>query len=353
MPVKRKNRKGQTEWFGRVVLPNGNRVERRCRTKREALAWEGMTLARNQDINTIDTDCITMATFIERYMDHVLARGLADKTYNEKRRCFRLMFKDINPALPVVDIKYGAVEAFLDKFACNVSGHRANKFRQHIVRAYNWGIRALGLPEPNPWRIERYKEVKRPRRVPTIEEFWKVYDQATEEQQRLLLVFLHTAGRRNEVFNLKKDDVDFEHGRLRQWTKKRTGGLEPDWLPMTDELTQTLKRQRLANPFQEYFFVNPETRLPWTEHGRLMPRLCEKAEVEPFGFHGIRHLSASILDSKGFPLATIQAVLRHKSSHTTARYLHSLKGAKIELGQAFSRNTLERQAIGAAEKTGR
>jgi integrase len=173
---------------------------------------------------------------------------------------------------------------------------------------------------------------------------------ATESEQRLLLTFLHTAGRRNEIFSLKKDDVDFENGRIRLWTRKRMGGLEADWLPMTEELEEVLREQRLETPFHEHFFVNPETGLPWTEHGRLLPRLCKKAGIEPFGYHSIRHLSASILDDKGFPLSTIQAILRHKSSHTTARYLHSLRGAKVEIGEAFRRERKESRVVSLQEK---
>lgn len=337
MPVKRKDRNGKIVIYGRVRTPGEKTKEKSCKTWKEALEWEKLVKATRQDINLIATDSLTMETLIELHLDQVLARGLSEKTYNEKRKCFRQLFMDIKPNTPVVQVKYGAIEAHLNKLAIKVSGHRANKYRQHIVRAYNWGIRALGLPEPNPWRVERYKEIKRPRRMPTIEEFWQVYDAATEREKRLLLTFLHTAGRRNEVFSIKKDDVDFENGRIRLWTKKRMGGLEPDWLPMTEELEEVLKEQRLEAPFNENVFVNPDTGLPWAEHGRLLPRLCKKAGVEPFGYHAIRHLSASILDDKGFPLSAIQAILRHKSSHTTARYLHSLRGAKVELGEAFSR----------------
>ena len=55
-----------------------------------------------------------------------------------------------------------------------------------------------------------------------------------------------------------------------------------------------------------------------------MERLCKKAGVRVFGFHAIRHLTASILYREGQPVAVIQSVLRHKSPQTTTRYLQSL-----------------------------
>jgi integrase len=55
-----------------------------------------------------------------------------------------------------------------------------------------------------------------------------------------------------------------------------------------------------------------------------MKRLCDKAGVKRFGFHAIRHLSASILHKLGYEVAVIQLILRHKSPGTTERYLRSI-----------------------------
>ena len=55
-----------------------------------------------------------------------------------------------------------------------------------------------------------------------------------------------------------------------------------------------------------------------------MGKLCGRAKVKRFGFHAIRHLSASILYSLGYEVAAIQAILRHKSPNTTERYLKSI-----------------------------
>jgi integrase len=63
---------------------------------------------------------------------------------------------------------------------------------------------------------------------------------------------------------------------------------------------------------------------PFRVRQHFMRRLCEKAKVKVFGFHAIRHLTASILYRKGHSLSHIQAVLRHKNPTTTSRYLRSL-----------------------------
>jgi integrase len=121
-----------------------------------------------------------------------------------------------------------------------------------------------------------------------------------------------------EVYTLTWEDVDFEDQRVRLWTNKRKGGREFDWIPMTDDLLQCMRTQRLKTGFQEYVFINPRSGTHYKCHDHLMRRLCETAGVRRFGFHGIRHLSASILDNASVPLSAIQAILRHKSSHTTA-----------------------------------
>jgi len=47
-------------------------------------------------------------------------------------------------------------------------------------------------------------------------------------------------------------------------------------------------------------------------------------KVKRFGFHAIRHLTASQLYKNGYSVGVIQTILRHKSPSTTERYLKSL-----------------------------
>ncbi|MGE4402865.1 MAG: tyrosine-type recombinase/integrase [Desulfobulbus sp.] len=57
----------------------------------------------------------------------------------------------------------------------------------------------------------------------------------------------------------------------------------------------------------------------------------KRAATKQFGFHGIRHLFASILASQNVPLVEIQKMLRHGSITTTARYIHSLGSGNREV----------------------
>jgi hypothetical protein len=63
---------------------------------------------------------------------------------------------------------------------------------------------------------------------------------------------------------------------------------------------------------------------PFQYRQYFMGNLCEREKVKPFGFHSIRHLTASTLYKLGFVIADIQSVLRHQSATTTARHIKSL-----------------------------
>ena len=333
MPIQRKDRRGKKRWFGRLKLPDGKLKEKAFSTKEQAVEWEVLAKRRLNDFSATGT--VSLLTLAERYLDHVEVR-LSRQSYTEKQRVFRLLFDDIRPETSVDDVSYAQIEGFLNRISKKVSGYSANRYRTHLVRSYNWGIRALKLPAPNPWLVERYKTEKRPRHIPQEEEFWDVYDAAPADKQRLLLTFLHTAGRKNEIFGLKWEDVDFDSRKVRLWTSKRKGGREYNWIPMTDDLLEALKEQRLHTGFNEFVFVSPKNNTRYTSATKMMAQLCARAGCAEFGFHGIRHLTASILDAQGLPLSTIQAILRHCSSHTTAKYLHDLRGVKVELNAVLS-----------------
>jgi len=308
-----------------------------------ALIWERETKKElERKLSQTSTASLAIGTWSNEYLTEGENRFVKD-TFQEKKAAFARFYKDtgLQREFPVQDLSITICRRFLLKQAKERSGYAANKDRKNLGTAWRWGFDNMeSWPKAvNPFlSVKKFPEVRQPRYVPSEEDFWKVYDQATGQDRVMLLAFLHLAARRSEVFHIKWSDVDFVANRICLWTKKREGGhKEYDWLPMTSDLRQALLQwceERLKQPTddKEHVFVCLEETpfckeyygKPFLHRQHLMERLCNRANVKPFGFHGIRHLTASILYKKGYPLAIIQAILRHANPNTTARYIRSL-----------------------------
>jgi integrase len=277
-----------------------------------------------------------MAEWAEKYLSY--AKNFTPKTYSEKRLAFRELFKTkyqpikngpfkilFDPIFPLTTINKEMALKHFQVQSENRSGNASNKDRKNLISAWNWGVKYIkGFSAFNPFLTDKFSETRSPRYVPPEKDFWKIYDVASEDDQDLLMTYLHTAARRTEIFRLRWDDVDFAESQVRLWTRKREGGtMEFDWIPLTDTLFNLLLSRKQKTTSQ-FVFPNPETDKPYIERKRLMEGLCNRAGVRHFGFHAIRHLTASILAQAGVPAIVIQAILRHKKISTTEKYLHRL-----------------------------
>lgn len=92
--------------------------------------------------------------------------------------------------------------------------------------------------------------------------------------------------------------------------------MECDWLPMTKELRSVLLRWleiRMALPgivadtifvcVDETVFCEEHYGKPFTARSHAMKRWCGSVSFEPFGWHGIRHLTASTIFNTDFRVA--------------------------------------------------
>lgn len=318
-------------WMAQVRI-NGQKHRKTFPTKAEALAWEVGQKAKEQPcfpLRKIHT--VSLAEWATKYLDYAQVR-FSSKTYEEKKRMFKLFFQAVSHDLAGSALQAGAVLSFLQAQAEQRSGYAANKDRKNLVAAWNWGMKYLGLPSPNPCLVERFAEQRQTRYVPPEDDFWKVYDVADAGQDRvMLLAYLHLAARRSELFALRWDDVDFADQKVRLYTRKRRdGSLEFDWLPLTDDLYNALLAHRQFAK-AEWVFPDPATGKPYLIRIHWMRRLCERAGVKRFGLHAIRHLTASILARENVSMIDIQTILRHKNLATTERYIRRLETVRPAL----------------------
>ena len=350
MPYKRGEK-----WVAQV-RKEGIRKEKIFLTKKEALEWEAETKKISTDNWNKKIGTVFLGDWAQAYMDYAKTMFVF-KTYDEKCSMFRQFFKEIDPNLSVFDLTHAKVMQYVQKQKKDRSGNAANKDRKNLVAAWNWGMKyhEPRLPRPNPCLVDKMPEVRHPRYVPPEDDFWHVYEEAQGQDKVMLLAFLHLAARRGEIFRLTLSDLDFENNLVRLWTRKRKDGtLEPDWLPMTGELKGSLVWWLKNRPIkgEEHVFLCVDDRehchdrygKPFLYRSQFMGRICDRAKVKRFGFHAIRHLSASILYKLGYRVASIQVILRHKSPNTTERYLRKLgfedvRGALEDLSQISRRQS--------------
>lgn len=294
-------------------------------TKAEAKAWEARQSAGAWQAESTPTPSICWIDFASAYLKMAL-EIFARKTWAEKRLAFKRSMKIIPPDAITGEITPAQAQAVLRGIALASSGDAANRVRKNLAAAWVWGRKYYGLPQVNPWlEVERFPADEHPRYVPPVADFWKAYDAANERDKAFLLFLLHTGARVGEAFRLEWRDVDLHNRKVRLSTRKTGGrGMQYAWLPLTTRLHAALSNLRLHSKPGALVFRNLNTGEGYKVRQHFMARLCARAGVKPFGFHAIRHLAATILAYSGLDLPTVQAMLRHHSPTTTARYIKSL-----------------------------
>jgi len=311
---------------------------------------------------------ISAGEWADKYLDEAKGR-FVEKTYKEKNAAFKRLFqmRGVGPKMKVAEFvssdlsETSIAYTYLNAQFQKRGGNAANKDRKNLARAWNWGQKNLSrFPKNlvNPFHaVDRFPKRTIGRYVPPSGDFWKVYEVATGQDKVMLLTALHLGARRGEIFRIKRSDVDFANNNVRLWTRKRErGDQEFDWLPLTMELREMLYkwceyRFSVPTPDEEHVFVcldedpvcEPYYGKPFLKRQFLMKRLCKRAGVKCFGFHGIRHLSATILYHNGKDLNYLQRFLRHQNPTTTQGYLKrlGLEPLREGLEEGFKRVLIE------------
>jgi integrase len=286
------------------------------------------------------SDCLTILAWANEYLEYCKSR-FAKKTFAEKKAGFKLFVNHAGPEFAVEGVTPSLSLSFLSGQNEHRSGYSANKDRKNLSAAWDWGTKYIdSFPrKPNPFQaVDRFPETRKPRYVPPEQDFWAVFNLAEGQDKAMLATCLYLAARRGEMYRMKLSDIDWKNDQVRLWTRKRKNGtMEYDWLPMASELKRHLKewietRISLKTEDMQHVFVNANLApccerhygKPFVMRQRFMERLCAKAKVKPFGFHSIRHLTASILYKNEYGVSVIQTILRHQNPNTTVRYIRSL-----------------------------
>ena len=317
-----------------VVTYGGKRYQALLSTKHAAGEWENQKRRELKKAAKTRRKGMDLMTFCGKYLDY--CSRFTSKTYYGKRLLCRRIIDSWGADTLIQDINAELVLSFLDNRAKDRSNHASNKDRKNLLAMWNWGQDFLDLSSNPIAKIRRRPEERKSQYVPPTEDILRVVAAARRDERVLLDCYLLTGARRSEIFRWNwVEDVNFDQRMYRLGTRKtRDGSMEYEWIPMTDEVLDSLwwwwnNRQDSNSPFvfPEYYCPD-EKGNNWKGEqrgNRWLRNLCKRAGVKPFGFHSLRRYVASALaDMHKVSAKTIQRVLRHKNLATTERYIKYL-----------------------------
>ena len=266
---------------------------------------------------------ITFSQIANQYLDWSEKRHVK-KTYEYKQMVYR-EFLHHQGDLDIHLLNPSLLHSYLNT---RPSAHNYNVHRKELCALFSFAIKHLQVMDKSPcWNLEKLPEEKKRRRIPTNEEFLRIMAAAGAEEKPLLIILTHTLARIDEILRLRWEDVNFSQRVLTLWTRKRKGGnWEPRYVPVTDTLHGVLWPMWNRREQQEWVFFNRKEGTRYNRRPKLMRSICNRAGVSNYGFHSIRHFTATLMHDAGkIPTGVIGGLLGHQDKRTTEVYLHSVE----------------------------
>ena len=233
-----------------------------------------------------------------------------------------LMLKEITPLL-IVNYKAqrrkaGAKPATLERELCLMR------------RAFNLAVREWEWVSDNPvLRVSKERFNNQIDRWLSLEEEEGLFNACPEWLRKIVVFALNTGMRQGEILDLQWPNVDLFRKTV-AIMKSKNG--EKRTIPINQKVLEVLiplsKVRHIKN--SHVFSSQAGTRLEKRNLLRAFYQAIEKAEVQNFRFHDLRHTFATRLVQSGIDIYTVAKLLGHKDIRMTQRYAHhsteSLRG---------------------------
>ena len=279
---------------------------------------------------------------VNRRLDHLKAYNSKAHYQDYRYRC--RVWTKLWGHLKCSEITRERVQAFVLKRS-KVSAYTANRELVSLRSLFNFGRKHRWININPTEDMEPLPIEKRLKYIPPLEDIFTVIAAADPATQDYLWVIRETMARVGEVNQMTWEDVDLEDRYVILYTRKRKGGdLTPRKVPMTNRLYRILSRRRpQRNQHMPWVFwhtyrsrkTGETCQGPYGRRKRLLQGLCKKAGVPYFTYHALRHSGASVMDSIGVPIGSIQRILGHRNRKTTETYLQSIGESEREAIAAF------------------
>jgi integrase len=197
-----------------------------------------------------------------------------------------------------------------------------NKELALVRHAFNIAIREWEWCRENPMRKVSLEPVRNEiDRWLTGGEETRLLAVSAPWLKEIIAFALHTGMRQGEILALQWQDVDFARGTVMVMkSKNRTRRT----IPLNSTVFELLATKQAASGAATglVFTTQGGTRMKPRYLGRAFSLAVERAGIEHFRFHDLRHTFATRLAQKSVDLYKVQRLLGHKTGVMTQRYAH-------------------------------
>lgn len=197
-----------------------------------------------------------------------------------------------------------------------------NKELGLMKASFNVAIREWEWINSNPVSKVRMEKTGQGRvRFLAQGEFEAIHDACEDWLRPIVVVARYTGLRMGNLLNLTWDQVNLFK---RLIIIGKTKNDEPIGLPACNTLFEILKALNKVRALKsnQVFHTTLSPSSFKRKVQRAFKAACEKAMIEDFRFHDLRHDFASMLIQRGVDIYTVQVLLGHKDGRMTRRYAH-------------------------------
>ncbi|MDY6789884.1 MAG: tyrosine-type recombinase/integrase [Thermodesulfobacteriota bacterium] len=307
-------RKDRGTWYARIErckkFPNGKKVALKTKDKEEAeIIFREMKILwlENRLAELDGSPRISLKDFIKEYTEHPVRKYLAADTLRMDRLALKSLGDVIGQSAAVKTINEQKINQFIE--ACSarkLSKNTINSYLRHIRAALN-KARKWGYIEKTP-EIVSIKVKKTLPVTLSSKEIKKILEYSKKENRemwRIITFAIWTGCRRQEILNLKWQDIDENSCKV---TGK--GGKERMIYLLPDALKALGKKRDIGSVFKR---IHKDT---VSHQFKAMADACNiKAH-----FHNLRHTAATHMLKNNIPLKIIKEILGHVDIRTTEIY---------------------------------
>lgn len=273
-------------------------------------------------------DFIHYLRFEKRYSSHTLL------SYENDLRSFRDFLSTTYNLDSVTTVSHFHIRGWLAEMKDQKFAPRTLNRKLSSLSAFYRFMRKNGVVETNP--VRKLHSQKLPERLPvslkTSETDVLLEEVQFEEgfagfTQRVICELLYATGiRRNELQQLKENDVEWSHGQVRVMGKGSKERLVPISVATADLLRDYIaEKRRLHGRETDYLLVLPDGKQLYANYiyRTVKKYLGQATTMKKKSPHVLRHTFATHLLNNGANIQAIKDLLGHSSLAATQIYTHN------------------------------